>query len=490
MMRLDELVDGVEGVVVHGPDRYDVTGLELDSRLVEPGFVFAALEGARADGRAFVGEALERGACAVLSSPPRPGALTPGTTWIQSSRPRRSLAQLSRRFAGRPDERMAVVGITGTDGKTTTAAMLRAALDEAGIRTASSGTLGRSFGSSRAETALTTPEAPHLWAFLAESSAEGAEAAAIEVSSAALDADRVHGMLFKGAVLTGVGHDHLDLHGSPEAYRRAKRSLFEMLTERAFAVLPDDPSYEDFRRATPARVLTFGDRPNAGWRIMDHRATTGGARFRLRGHGFDDDVETMRPARFDAFNLAAAVAAAVEVGADPERATRGAASVNVVDGRWESIDEGQPFFALVDYAHTPDALERTLRLLRTLSSGRLIVVFGCGGDRDPTKRSEMGRIAGLLADLVLVTDDNPRGENPDEIARAIIDGASGGPAVVERIANRARAIVRAVDAANDDDVLLIAGKGHERYQELADRRLLFDDRQTLRAALRTSIARP
>ncbi|MDH3284177.1 MAG: UDP-N-acetylmuramoyl-L-alanyl-D-glutamate--2,6-diaminopimelate ligase [Acidobacteriota bacterium] len=490
MMRLDELVHGIADVRVHGPDRYDVTGIELDSRRIEPGFLFAALVGSKVDGRDFVGEALRRGACAVLSAPPRPEQVTPAATWIESGRPRRSLALLARRFSGQPDERMAVVGITGTDGKTTTTTLLAAALEEAGIRAATSGTLGQRFGARSSETALTTQEAPHLWAFLEQSASEGAAVAAIEVSSAALDAERVHGLEFAGAVLTGLGHDHLDLHGTPEAYRRAKRSLFEMLGEDAFAVLPDGPAFDDFRRATRARVLTFGDRPNAKWRIMDHRATTIGARFRLRGHDFDDDVETMRPARFDAFNLAAAVAAAVELGADPRRAARGAASVRVIDGRWESIDEGQPFFALVDYAHTPEALERSLRLLRSLSSGRVIVVFGCGGDRDPTKRSEMGRVAALLADLVIVTDDNPRGEDPEVIARAIIDGAADGPAVVERIVNRAQAIVRAVDATGDEDVLLIAGKGHERYQELGDRRLLFDDRQTLRAALRTSTMSP
>ena len=350
------------------------------------------------------------------------------------------------------------------------------------------GTLGLSVGEGHEDVGLTTPEAPDLWRFLDHARSEGCEAAALEISSVAIEARRSLGLRLRAAVLTTLGHDHLDIHGTVERYHRTKRRLFESLEPGALAILPSDLAQSgEFAAATPARVETYGEDESATWRISDHEPDARGARFRLRGPSLDERVESTRPAPWDARNLAAAVAAAVGAGANPGEALRGAATAPPPAGRWELIDEGQPFPVIVDYAHTPDALARALGLLRRTTSGRVIVVFGCGGERDVAKRPEMGRIAAELADLVIVTDDNPRGEDPDSIADSILRGAlqSAVPARarVERVAGRREAIVHAVRAAGEADALLVAGKGHETYQEIAGQRQRFDDREEARAAL-------
>ncbi len=484
-MTVAELVSGLPGVAVSGPGDGVVLALSVDSRSAGPGTLFAALPGARTDGARFAGEAVARGAVAVLGRGARPVDLPQRAAWIAADAPRTALAALAKRFFGAPDERLAVVGITGTNGKTSTTHFLAGALDRAGIPTAIGGTLGQRFGASSSGPTLTTPEAPQLFGFLDEAHRAGARAAALEVSSAALVADRVTGMRFAAAVLTNIGHDHLDLHGTHEAYRAAKCRLFEALEAPAAAVLPgDDACLPEFTEASrTAHRVTFGETAGADWRISEHRPSAEGALFRLDGPGFSGEVATARSGAWDARNIAAAVAAAVALGADPAAAVAGAAAVPDVPGRFERIDAGQPFAAIVDYAHTPEALDRVLTLLRRVTPGRVIAVFGCGGERDAAKRPEMGRIAGRIADVVLVTDDNPRGEDPDAIADAILAGLAGTPAVARRVAGRRAAIEEAVALARPQDTVLVAGKGHETYQETGGVRTPFDDREVLRAAI-------
>jgi len=489
-MTIETLVDGVEGVTLHGADRFEVSTLVLDSRQARPGSVFAALAGARRDGREFVAEAVERGAVAVLSTPPRPQGLARDTVWVESSAPRRALAVMSKRRHGRPDETVSVVGVTGTDGKTSTAFATAAALAPSGRPGAICGTLGARIDGAWHETGLTTPEAPEIWSFLRDAASAGSSHAVIEVSSAALVAERVHGMRFRGAILTGMGRDHLDLHGTVEDYRAAKRRLFEMLPEDAFAILPALPGFDDFRDAVQGRVVTFGVGADADWRISEHRVDRSGASFRLQGPDIDRRVAARRPSPWEARNVAAAVAAAVELGAAAEEALDAVLAAGAVPGRWEQVEAGQPFAALVDYAHTPEALEHALEAARAIASGRVIVVFGCGGDRDRGKRPEMGAVAARLADLAFVTDDNPRSEDPDAIAREIVAGGSDGGARLTRVADRARAIYEAVEIACAGDVLLVAGKGHETTQELAGAVVPFDDRRVLSAAMRARAERP
>ncbi|HHN75453.1 MAG TPA: UDP-N-acetylmuramoyl-L-alanyl-D-glutamate--2,6-diaminopimelate ligase [Acidobacteria bacterium] len=490
MMLLGDLLHDLPGTRLRGPRRCSIQRVVLDSRMVQPGDLFAALEGERNNGKLFVDEAVHRGAVAVLSDPPKPPGCNSSVAWVECEHPRRTLAQMVRRLHGAPDARLSVVGITGTDGKTTTAHLLSSALFANGIPTAISGTLGQSFGRIGDGASLTTPEAPEIYAFLSEVEREGAQVAALEVSSAGLVADRTYGMRFVGAVLTGIGHDHLDLHGSQEAYLAAKRTLFEQLGASAFAVLPRDcPEYENFARAAACPKISFGLSEDADWRVVDHSSHIGGASFRLVGPDFEEEIHFDRPADWDALNLAAAVAAAAQLGADPSMAARGAAACPPIPGRWEVIDEGQPFAAIVDYAHTPQALERALRQLRGMNPSRVILVFGCGGDRDRDKRPLMGRIAAELADLVILTDDNPRQENPEQIARETAVGLREGHAEWQRIASRAEAIAHAVAQAQPGQALLVAGKGHETWQEIGHRREPFDDREVLAEALRTVGAR-
>lgn len=484
MMRLDELLRGLPDLVIDGRVEVDVTSATLDSRRVQRGALFAALSGAHLDGRRFIGSAVDAGAVAVLGSGGRPADLAANVPWIEARQTRAALAAIAKRLAQAPDEQLQVVGITGTKGKTTTTQLLAAALDSAGVPAATGGTLGQRFGDWYVDPGLTTPEAPELWSFLAIAQRAGARAAVLEVSSSALVADRVSGMTFAAAVLTGIGHDHLDQHGDARAYRAAKRRLFEQLPATGVAILPqDEPFLAEFAAVVRGPRLTFGTDRQADWCVIDHQPAQGGARFTLRGPQFERSVAWSRPGVWDALNAAAALATAQALGADPDGALHGIATVTTIPGRFERIDVGQPFLAIVDYAHTPESLERTLQLLRQITSGRVIVVFGCGGERDRDKRPVMGRVAASLADHLIVTDDNPRGEDPQAIAQAILAGTAGSAASCEVVAPRRAAIERAISLAAAGDAVLIAGKGHETYQEIGGRRFPFDDRQVLRSAL-------
>ncbi len=494
MIRLQRLIEGLSGVRLRGPGDVVVRDIVLDSREVRPGSLFAALPGERTDGRRFVPDALGRGAVAVLAPPPCP-VLPAHVAGLEAAEPRRVLAILSRRFHGTPDEALALVGVTGTDGKTTTVHLLAAALREAGVAAAALGTLGLAGPGLAETTALTTPEAPDLWRLLARARENGLAAVAMEVSSIALERDRVHGARFRVAILTTLGRDHLDLHPSLEAYHAAKRRLFEELGGGATAVLPAAlPGADAFAAAArQARLLRYaaGDtEADADVQARIARQAEGSREAIVEVGGEVHRAPTRLAAPWDAANLAAAVAGAVALGADPAAATRGAAGAGQVPGRWERIEAGQPFPVIVDYAHTPDALARALEALRhETRGGRAIVVFGCGGDRDPGKRRPMGRVAGRLADVVIVTDDNPRSEDPEAIAGEVLAGVRDAGAEALRVADREEAIARALRMANDGDAVLVAGKGHEAYQEVDGRRLPFDDREVARTLLAGRVSR-
>jgi UDP-N-acetylmuramoyl-L-alanyl-D-glutamate--2,6-diaminopimelate ligase len=486
MMPVAELARDLPGVTVSGGRERRVVDVTVDSRAVAEDWMFAALQGAQRNGLDYLDDALGRGASAVMAAAARPGDLPGHVAWFSARDPRGVLGKVSRRLQGEPDEEVSVLGITGTDGKTTTAHLLAAALEASGWPTALGGTLGQRFRELETETLLTTPEAPELYRFLEQARHDGARAAVLEVSSAALAAKRTDGMRIRAAILTGIGHDHLDLHGTLEDYAAAKRRLFAGLAEAATAILPaEDRWTPEFRRACPARhVLTFGESSEADWRIGPVTVDRERSHFTLEGPGLASrGVSWTRTASWDARNLAAAVAAACALGADPELALAGARSAGPVPGRWERIQRGQPFGVIVDYAHTPPALGRALDAARREASHRVILVFGCGGNRDRQKRPEMGRIAAEGADVVFVTDDNPRQEDPEAIASEIIDGCRLGQARVERISDREQAIAEAIGAAGDGDVVLVAGRGHERVQKIGDRQVPLDDRRMVIDAL-------
>jgi UDP-N-acetylmuramoyl-L-alanyl-D-glutamate--2,6-diaminopimelate ligase len=486
-MTLRELLEGValrEPLPSAAAD-LPVTGLEYDSRRVEKGFVFFAFAGARVDGRRFARQAVEQGACAVVSEGPRPQDFD--RPWIEVEHGRRALAIAARNFYGRPDERIHFTGITGTNGKTTTSYILEAILREAGQITGLIGTIEyRLVGASR-PAPNTTPESLDLMRFAAELERKGGSHLISEVSSHALALGRVHGFRFHTAVFTNLTRDHLDFHDSMEAYAAAKRLLFapEEGSAPDWVVLnADDPFTASMRPAANTVLYGLGD--EAALRAENIRSGFDGLRFDLLWEGARQSIESALAGRINALNILAAAGAALSYGMDLKTIARGVAACRAVPGRFERVDAGQPFLVVVDYAHTDDALRNVIHIARELASGgRVITLFGCGGDRDRTKRPLMGRAAAELSDYVVLTSDNPRSEDPIAIMNDALVGLRrfDTPHAVEP--DRARAIRIALQHADRGDVVLIAGKGHETEQIFKDRTIHFDDRETAREALRS-----
>ena len=494
-MTLRELLERAGVGRPEGP-RYDgareVTAIAYDSRQVKPGALFVALRGVNADGARFAPQAAASGAIAVVAeTPARSGADTP---WIQVENARASLAALAAAFYGNPSEELAVAGITGTNGKTTTSYLLAGIFEEAGVKCGRLGTIGYRVGAREIDAARTTPEAPEIQHMLREMVAQGCGACVMEVSSHALALRRVDSLRFAAGIFTNLTRDHLDFHGDMESYFQAKRRLFELLPEGAVGIINvDDPRGADFAKAA-RRPVTYAIESAADVR-------SGPLSFSLAGLSFD--VRTPRGTlharsrlvgRPNAYNILAAAAAGMALDLPFSAIEAGIAAVEHVPGRFQIVsqprDEAR---VVVDYAHTDDALKNLLETARPLTSGRVITVFGCGGDRDRTKRPLMGAVAARLSDLVIVTSDNPRSEDPeriiDEIRRGIVmpadrlapKGRTGTPSLA--IVDRQEAIERAIRDAKPGDLVLIAGKGHEKYQVIGDRTLPFDDVEVAAAAL-------
>ncbi len=446
------------------------TSLSDDSRRIAPGALFVALRGTRDDGHAFVIDAVAAGASAVVVEEPLALGPTPQIIVPQTIR---AASRLADRFYGSPSRSLPVAGITGTNGKTTTTYLLAAALGSAGIRAGVVGTLGVRLSDLSLPLANTTPLAIELHGVLAQLHDAGARAVAMEVSSHALALGRVDDVRFAVGAITNVTRDHLDFHGDFERYTAAKERLFDL---SAHAVLNlDDPVGMRLAarlRAQGRPVTTYAIEAEADIRPRGLAMRPVGSRFTLGGVA----IEVALPGRFNVYNTLAALAIADALGAEREAAARGIAGVSSVPGRMERFS-ADGVTAIVDYAHTPDALENVLRAIRETADGRLTVVFGCGGDRDPGKRPQMGVVAASLADRVIVTSDNPRSEDPAAIAQA------AAPPSAEIELDRRTAIRRAIAEAVSGDTIVIAGKGHEPYQIVGDVTIPFDDRDEVRAAL-------
>ncbi|RJK96824.1 UDP-N-acetylmuramoyl-L-alanyl-D-glutamate--2,6-diaminopimelate ligase [Vallicoccus soli] len=469
-----------------------VTGVTLDSRAVRPGDLYAALPGARVHGARFAGDALAAGAVAVLTDPEGAALAGPGAPLVVVPDPRGRLGALAAWVYGEPAAALRTVGITGTNGKTTTAYLVEAALGGAGLTTGVVGTVETRVGDRVLPSARTTPEAPDLQALLAVMREERVDALAMEVSSHALVLGRVDGVVYDVAVFTNLSQDHLDFHASMEDYFAAKASLFTPARCRRAVVDVDDPYGARLAaqaRVPVATVSPSGD-PRAQWRVVDARP---GARtaFRLLGpDGAELALEAPLPGAFNVANTALAAVAALALGADPKGVAAGLAASRGVPGRMERVDgpQGGPL-AVVDYAHTPDAVAAALSALRPVVPGTLAVVLGAGGDRDRGKRGPMGAAAAQHADLVVVTDDNPRSEDPAAVRAAVLAGARAtGRAQVEEVADRRAAVRRALRGLRSGDGVLVAGKGHEQGQEVAGVVTPFDDRAVLREELATAVA--
>jgi len=496
MVELERLLAVLGGTCELQPASCDVRGVSLDSRSVGAGELYAALPGRAADGALFVGEAVARGAVAILSPAPLPTPLPGGVpNWVHE-RARAVCGEAAALVAGHPSRGMFTVAVTGTNGKTSVAHLVAHLLETVGRAPALLGTAGnRLAGGVRLAATHTTPDAPALQQLLARHRELGGDSVALEASSHALDQERLAGLEVDVAVLTNVSRDHLDYHGDMEHYAAAKQRLFSNLAPGTHAVLnADDPTHARMAAAARARgaiVHTFSTRSRADLRASRLQIDARGTRFFIHGMGISRTwVGIPLVGRFNVENALAALLAVLLSGASPSRCLEGLATVIPVPGRLEPVPTGDRGFALVvDYAHTPDALARVLETLReTLREGtvdgRLICVFGCGGDRDPGKRAPMGRIAAELADLTFVCNDNPRSEDPAAIAAAVLAGADEVEGADVRLElDRRRAIAAAVAAARPGDVVLIAGKGHETVQVLGGRELEFSDQRVAREVL-------
>jgi UDP-N-acetylmuramoyl-L-alanyl-D-glutamate--2,6-diaminopimelate ligase len=473
---LERLIAALAPIEVVGRRSVDVSDLAYDARRAAPGALFFCVRGARADGHDFAAEAVERGAVALVVE--RPLDLDVPQLVVADSR--RAMAPAADDFFGRPTEQLVVAGVTGTNGKTTTAYLLHGVLDAAGLRPGLLGTVESRIGTERRPAVRTTAEAIDLQRAFREMLDAGNASCAIEATSHGSELHRLDRVRFDALVFTNLSQDHLDFHGTMERYFAAKRRLFAGVP--AAVNVGDEWGRRLAGELRGERVLTFGFAEDADLRAEALELGPGGARFRVGAV----ELHTPLLGRFNVENVLGVVAASRLLGLPDGAIAAGVASVGGVPGRFEAVDEGQPFRVVVDYAHKPGALEKVLATAREIADGRVICVVGCGGDRDRGKRPLMGRIASELSDVAIVTSDNPRSEDPDAIIEAIVDGALG---EVEVEPDRRKAITRAIEAARAGDVVVVAGKGHEQGQELRDRTIPFDDRVVAREALRALGAR-
>ncbi|CAM5348131.1 UDP-N-acetylmuramoyl-L-alanyl-D-glutamate--2,6-diaminopimelate ligase [Streptomyces viridochromogenes] len=489
---LAELADQLSAAAPAQPDgSVEVTGITHDSRAVRPGDLYAALPGARLHGADFVTQAAGLGAVAVLTDPTgAERAAATGLPVLVVDDPRGRMGELAATIYGRPGRDLLQIGITGTSGKTTTAYLV-----EGGLRTARStgliGTVEMRIGDERIKSERTTPEATDLQALFAVMRERGVEAVAMEVSSHALVLGRVDGCVFDIAVFTNLSPEHMEFHSGMEDYFQAKAQLFTPARSRLGVVNLDDEYGRRLVKEAGVPVVTFSaeGHPDADWRAEDVRIGPMDARFTVIGPK-DERIAATSPLAgpFNVANTLAAIVALAAAGLDPQTAADGIAAVPGVPGRLERVDAGQPYLAVVDYAHKTDAVESVLRALRKVTEGKVHVVLGCGGDRDKTKREPMGAAAARLADTAVLTSDNPRSEDPLAILAAMLRGAASVPAhergEVQVFEDRAAAIAAAVARAQPGDTVLIAGKGHEQGQDIAGVVRPFDDRQVLREAIK------
>ena len=490
-MQLATVLEGVPLVRGTVPD-LDITGLAYDSRKVAPGYLFFAFSGSKADGAKFADAALKKGALAVVADRAAPAGFR--GVWLQVAHGREGLALAARNFYGKPDERLALTAITGTNGKTTTTMLLDSMLRAAGKITALIGTIEYHLAGRVLPAVNTTPESLDLFRMFAELLEAGGTHATLEASSHALDLGRIYAMNFHTAGFTNFTRDHLDYHQTMEAYFDAKQLLFMPRSgpPPRFAVLnSDDEAVRRLRIAKETDALWYGlNEPGPGKSLVarDVEASFSGLRFRVAVQGLENVlefvVESPLVGRINVYNILLACGAALTLGLSVDQIQKGLKEMQRVPGRFERVEEGQPFAVVVDYAHTDDALRNVLSVARAMDPKRIITLFGCGGDRDRSKRPLMGMAAGELSDYVVLTSDNPRSEDPLAIMNDAMVGLSRYDTPHTAEPDRERAIRKAIETAGPGDVVILAGKGHETYQILKDGPIPFDDREVARRVLR------
>jgi len=494
-MRLKELVEGLDFVCLAGDMERDIPSLHYDSREVNSGSMFVAIRGLQRDGHDFLRAALEAGACTlVVERLPPALAIPEGVTVLMVPDSRWALARMAANFYRHPSRRMRVVGVTGTNGKTTTTYLIEAILAQAGHRAGVIGTVSYRFAGRVLPAERTTPESLDLQRILSQMAAAGVEYLVMEVSSHSLELNRVAECEFDLAIFTNLTPDHLDFHQDLEHYRKAKLRLFAKLGEgkgkgvRKMALINrDDPSAPEMERACTAETWGFGFGDGCEIRACHLETGLGGTRLVVQTPRGRISLRSPLIGEHNGYNILAAVGAGLWADVPFVAIAEAIGRVGLVPGRWERIPSGLGFEVVVDYAHTPDALERVLKIGKRLCPGKLITVFGCGGDRDRSKRPLMGEVAARWSDYLVLTSDNPRNEDPLDIIAEIEEGvrrAFPGSSNYVKIEDRRKAIQEAIGAAREGDLVIIAGKGHETYQILKDKTIPFDDREVARSILR------
>ncbi len=490
-MRLDHLLRGLTILNLHGETDTEVNGITCDSRAVKKGYLFVALRGSSQDGHRYVAHAVARGAHAIVTENVQ--TVFRGATTVKLPDTRAALSELAARFYQYPARGMKLIGITGTNGKTTTSYLLESILKERGITVGVIGSISYRFKGKSLRASLTTPESTDLMGIMREMRDAGVTHIVVEVSSHSLHQGRTRGLQWSRALFTNFSRDHLDYHGTMEEYFKAKSLLFDSLgeegdTDEVRAVINiDDPKGRVLEKITTVPVVSYGLGDNCLLRATHIQSDSRGLRFRLVTPSGDIPISSSLLGQINAYNILGAAATAFSLNIDLEVIARGISRLADIPGRLQPVKNKRGLSLFVDYAHSPDALEKVLQTLRPLAKGDLITVFGCGGDRDRGKRPDMGRAAGNYSDLVVITSDNPRGEDPAEIARDTERGIKGsglkkiklglpgrgkGYAI---ILDRRKAIQAAINRAKGEDVVLIAGKGHEDYQIVGRRKRHFDD---------------
>ncbi|MEN6356057.1 MAG: UDP-N-acetylmuramoyl-L-alanyl-D-glutamate--2,6-diaminopimelate ligase [Armatimonadota bacterium] len=488
-MRFTELTKSITGCRVVNANDVEVTGIAYDSRKVKPGYIFVAMQGGSFDGHQFITSALDSGAVAIVAEREVQEALDRGVPYVVADNGRIAMGEIAAPFYDYPSRKIKLIGVTGTSGKTTVTHLIQSIFQTAGMKSGLIGTLGAKIDGEFIETEHTTPESLDVQRILAQMVDMGAQVVAMEVSSHGLYEGRTIGCEFDCGVFTNIARDHLDFHITEEAYLDAKIILFRDLPKtsgKSFyaAINLDDSKADKVIAASDGSVITFGMDPKADVVASDAKVTEKSVSFNMTGRGKSVPVRMSIGGAFNVYNALSAASVGIALGLDLDTISKGLAKATSVPGRFESVECGQDFGVIVDYAHTPDELENVLQTARTLTDKRLIAVFGCGGNRDKGKRPIMGKIGVDLADLVVITSDNPRKEDPDAIIKDILAGIpEDKKSNVTVEPDRAQAICEAINMAETGDLVVIAGKGHEDYQIFANRTIHFDDREQASHAL-------
>ena len=478
-MKLAQLLNDIENVQIIGSEHLNITGIAFNSGEVKPGNMFVCIKGFKTDGHKYAEDAVSRGAIAIMAEKDMSEL---GVTCIVCDNTRLALAKASAAFYEHPEKKFRLIGITGTNGKTTTTYLVKSVLESLGKKVGLIGTNQNMIGTEIIPSKHTTPDSLELMQLFSHMAEKGAEYVVMEVSSHSLALDRVTACTFDVGGFTNITQDHLDFHETMEKYLEAKGILYQI--SNSGVVNADDSSAEYLLRVSKCdNMITYGIENECDMRASGVQLSEKGVSFEVGYMGESYSVELGIPGEFSVYNALTALGCLVAVGVPMEKAVEGLKSARGVKGRVELVETGRDFSVIIDYAHTPDGLYNVIRTIRGFCKGRIITVFGCGGDRDATKRPKMGRIAAELSDICVVTSDNPRTEDPEKIIEQVVEGVKNAGCEYTVVTNRFAAIEHALDIAKKDDIVLLAGKGHETYQILADRTINFDEREIVKKLL-------